>query len=496
MREYGRTVTTAVSAVVGPAMAAYLARLDDALRTLGLDCPVHVMESSGGVMPTASAQRRAAHTVESGPAAGVVATQALGRTLGVADLLSFDMGGTTAKCGVVRDGTAERQPEFYVGGGASGPDRHIGRYVIRMPAIALAEVGSGGGSIAWLDRAGALRVGPRSAGADPGPACYGLGGTRPTVTDANLLLGYLDADRFAGGTMRLSVDAAAAAVERDIAGPLGITVLEAAAAIHGFVNASMAAAVRMTTIQRGLDPRDFTLVGFGGSGPVHAVGLAATFDIARVVVPRQAGVRSAVGLLDTDLSTDQIQGCLQSLVDGDPAVVDATFAALEARARSELSAGADDPAVRVARSADVRYHGQAHHLVVPVDPGPIDARAAGAIVARFEADYERTYGVRITGVPELVHCRVRAERTVHRAEDPSLAAGDRRAATPSGSRQAWFDATGPVEVPTYDWTALTPGLEVAGPAVIDGPDSSLVVPPAAVCGCDPHGNLVVDLSVG
>jgi N-methylhydantoinase A len=501
MREYGRAVTTAVSAYVSPAMTGYLSRLAEALGRLGITCPVHIMESSGGVMSLEQASRRAVHTVESGPAAGVISTQALARPLQTDNLLSFDMGGTTAKCGIVRNGTAERKFEFYIGGVASWAGRHAGGFPIRIPVIDLAEIGSGGGSVAWIDPAGVLKVGPRSAGAEPGPACYGLGGEEPTVTDASLLLGYLSPSRFAGGSLPLSTGLAEAAIARHIAEPMGVGTIDAAAAIFELVTADMAAAVRMVTIERGLDPRDFVLVSFGGSGPVHAAEIAATFGIGQVLVPAHAGVRSAVGLLGSDLSTDQVQSCLQSLDDGDVGVVAATYAELESRARRDLDLperpGPDEAAGRgpvLTRMADVRYRGQAHHLMVPVPDGPVGRETIDEIIHAFLVRYKEVYGINASGPTELVNCRLRAVLSVAKWDlgDRDAAPPRRRRPRPSGQRDAWFEAAGGmVPVATYQWEALRPGDSIDGPSVVDGPDATLVVPPGAVAALDQWGNLIV-----
>jgi N-methylhydantoinase A len=496
MREYGRAVTTVVSAYVGPAMAGYLGRLSAALAELGITSPIHIMESSGGVMSIDQASRRAVHTVESGPAAGVISTQALCDPLQTDNLLSFDMGGTTAKCGVVWGGAAERKFEFYIGGVASRAGRHAGGFPIRIPVIDLAEVGSGGGSIAWIDPAGVLRVGPHSAGADPGPACYGLGGDQPTVTDASLLLGYLSPSRFAGGTMPLSVDHAEEAITRGIAAPLRISPVDAAAAIFEIVTADMAAAVRMMTIERGLDPRDFVLVSFGGSGPVHAAEIASTFGIEKVLVPAHAGVRSAVGLLSTDLSTDQVQACLQPLDTGDPRIIAETFAELEARARRDLDlpvGGWVSTDLRLLRMADVRFHGQAHDLTVPVPDGTLNRQAIDDITHAFLARYKEVYGVAGTGPTELVNCRLRAVLTVPKWSALTPDAAPRtRAARPSGQRMAWLEsAGGQTTVATYEWDALQPGQYIKGPAVVDGTDATLLVPNDSRAIVDDWRNVVV-----
>lgn len=499
LREYGRATTTAIAAYVGPAMESYLERLGAGLATVGVRCPVHVMVSSGGVMGLAQVARRAVQTIESGPAAGVVSTQLLASLVGGRDLLSFDMGGTTAKCGLVRDGQAERSYELWVGGPASWSTRQGAALPVRIPVIDLAEVGAGGGSIAWVDDAGALRVGPRSAGADPGPACYGAGGTAPTVTDANVVLGYIDPDRFAGGALRLSTDLAHKAVD-SVAEPLSMSTVEAAAAVYEMVTSSMAGAVRMMTVERGLDPRDFVLVSFGGSGPVHVLRIAESFGIGEVVVPAHAGVRSAVGLLGTDLSTDQVQTCLTGSGTNDPGALAATFEQLGRRAAAELglaevpavvATGGEVAGVGCRRMADVRYRGQAHQLVVGVPDGPFDDRMVDRVAAAFFEQYKALYGMGEPGPFEIVHCRLRLERAV-----PKWTAHPRpvrrRAATTNRHRRAWFEeAGGLVSVPAFDWAALRPGDAFGGPAVVDGADATLVVTPRFEAAVDGWGNVVL-----
>ncbi|NRQ38822.1 hydantoinase/oxoprolinase family protein, partial [Nonomuraea sp. NN258] len=386
IREYERATTTVMSAYIGPLMASYLSRLRERLAEIGVSAPVHVMESSGGVISAELAAERAVATIESGPAAGALAAAGTGRP----DVVSFDMGGTTAKACLVRNGRPDITHEFHVGGKGSFGGRRAGTGVpIKTPAIDLAEVGAGGGSVAWLDAAGSLHVGPRSAGSSPGPACYGLGGGDPTVTDANLVLGYL-----ASASIPLSPALAAKALDR-LAGPLGVSRAEAAYAVHEIVSASMAAAVHVVTVQRGIDPRGFALVALGGAGPMHAAGLAARFGIATVVVPRHCGVGSAAGLLSGALSTNRV---LTRLNAGDPEPI---FAELTAAAAADLGVSPADPAVRVSRSVDARFTGQSHDLTIGWTP------ARPELERRFFARYEQVYGIAQRGEIELVSYRVR-----------------------------------------------------------------------------------------
>ncbi|WP_031170614.1 hydantoinase/oxoprolinase family protein [Streptosporangium roseum] len=475
LREYERATTTIMSAYVGPVMAGYLRRLTARLAAVGITAPVHVMDSAGGVMSAELAARRAVTTIESGPAAGVLAAAATGYP----DVISFDMGGTTAKTCVIRDGAPEITHEFHVGGKGSFGGRRAGTGVpVKTPAIDLAEVGAGGGSVAWVDPAGALRVGPRSAGSEPGPACYGLGGEEPTVTDANLVLGYLDPASFAGGTMPLSRDLAEKAVARRLAGPLGVSGAEAAHAVHEIANASMGSAVHVVTVQRGIDPAGFVMVAFGGAGPMHAARVASRFGISTVVVPAYCGVGSAAGLLSGDLSTDRVLSAL----DADPGQV---FAALATAAARDLGVSPDSPGVSVTRSADMRFTGQAHDLTVPWTDSPTE------LAGRFSARYLQVYGIAQEGPTEIVGYRVRVTQAAARAPRspaapatpglpalaglPGAGTAGGGATRPARRRSAYFpEAGGYVEVPVFTRAGLG---EVAGPAIVEDAESTIVVPP-------------------
>jgi N-methylhydantoinase A len=467
LREYERATTTIVSASVGPVMAGYLGRLTQRLAELGVTAPVHVMECSGGVMPAALAAARAVYTIESGPAAGVVAAQQVGARHGIDDLISFDMGGTTAKAGVVRGGEAEVTYGLHVGGtGSFGGRRASSGTPVRVPAIDLAEVGAGGGSIAWLDATGALRVGPRSAGADPGPACYGRGGTLPTVTDADLVLGYLAAD----GALALDAALATTALEKTLA----TDAVSAAAAVHGIVNAAMGAAVHLVTVARGIDPRDLALVSLGGAAPAHVARVAEQFGITTVLVPPHSGVGSAIGLLGADLRTGR---SASRVVRADRADAVELERLLDGLAREAAAAvGGDD--TRTVRSVDVRYAGQGHELAMPLPEGRLDLAAlTDAFYARYHADY----GIDLRDPVELVTFRARATRAVPRppigaVPRPPVGAAPARHRAAAGRRPAWFE--GLVETPVHDRAALAPGDRLAGPVLIEERESTLVVPPA------------------
>jgi N-methylhydantoinase A len=514
IREYERAMTTVVCAVVGPVMAGYLEGLQSRLTELGITCPVEIMESSGGVMSAARAARQPVLTVESGGAAGVIAAGIVGHAAGFDDVISFDMGGTTAKAGIVRRGRPTVTHDFQVGGKGSFGGTRAGTGVpLKIPVVDLAEVGAGGGSIAWIDAGGALRVGPRSAGAAPGPACYGRGGTEPTVTDANLLLGFLDPAGLAGG-VTLSTDLARAAMET-AATPLGLAVAETARAVHEIVNATMAAAIRVVTVQRGIDPRDFTLVGFGGAGPMHAARLAETFAVPTVVVPWAAGVASAVGLVSSDLAVDLVQTHVTDLAtgssgDGRPgdadavAGLEAVFASLERRGRAELG-DASGGEFAVTRSADLRARGQAHQLTVDLPPGPFDPDAVAMLTARFHDAYRDAYGIDTAAPAQFVNARVRVvgivDKLTRRGEPVALAdngglaphtTSDAATVARTGERQVLFpDVPEPVTTPVLDWTRLDPGARITGPALVEGPDTTVVVPPGWSVDVDRWSNLLL-----
>jgi N-methylhydantoinase A len=518
-------------------MATYLRRLGARLRDLGITAPVHVMESAGGVLPAALAASRAVYTIESGPAAGVIAAARQGAARGLADLISFDMGGTTAKAGLVRGGRPGITHEFQVGGKGSFGGRRAGTGIpIKVPAIDLAEVGSGGGSIAWVD-AGTLRVGPMSAAADPGPACYARGGTRPTVTDADLVLGYLDPDGFAEFT--LSVDAARAALAEHVAGPLGVTVTEAAAAVHDIANAQMSAAVHVVTVRRGIDPRGFTLVALGGAAPTHVARLAERFGIGRVLVPPHCGVGSAVGLLYADLAVERARTFLAPAdtltsascavaPSGGVAVADlaAVFTDLEEAAGTDLSAGgapASGPAESgtgagrvVVRSLGIRFIGQAHAFTVELPGGQVSRDAIRYAVEEFYKRYRESYGIDLRDPVEITTARVRVTLPSHTEPDARPVPGPAAPAGPPagdgppgtdtgavagagvpyaarGSRRVVFDGRAR-EVPVVVRSDCPPGTELTGPCVVTEPQSSLLVPPGWHGTVDDRGAVLLERS--
>jgi N-methylhydantoinase A len=478
IKEFERSSTTAVCAYVGPLLASYLERLGEVTRSRALP-PLYLMGSNGGILEAPEVVAMPAMAVESGPAAGVVAAALVARQTGRPDLLSFDMGGTTAKASLIRGGQYETTSEYEVGGGSSMTRWMNGTgHPIRVPVIDLAEVSAGGGSIAWVDRAGALRVGPKSAGANPGPACYGRGGTEPTVTDCDLLLGYLDKRSLLGGDMAVDLTAAETAVRTRLAKPLGVDVRTAAAAVIDVVNHAMAEVLKIVSIQRGHDPRDFVLAAFGGAGPLHAAALASELGIAEVVCPPIPGAFSALGLVGTDLKRDYVQTVFTLTNAADPAALEAAFVRLERKGAAMLDrAGVAPERRRFERSVDARYPRQSYELLVPVPPRPVDQAMLEKIAASFHDRHLQTYGHdnREESV-QIVSIRLAAIGTI-----PPLLVRDRTA--PAGTdavkskRQLWFRETGSVDATIYDRRRMPAGLEVAGPVVIESLESTILVPP-------------------
>jgi N-methylhydantoinase A len=478
IKEFERTSTTAVCAYVGPILAAYIERLERNTRAQQLP-PLHLMGSSGGILGAAEALTMPAMVVESGPAAGVVAAALVARQTGRLDLLSFDMGGTTAKASLIRAGRYETTPDYEVGGGSSMSRWTNGTgHPIRVPVIDLAEVSAGGGSIAWVDRAGALRVGPRSAGADPGPACYGRGGIEPTVTDCNLLLGYLNHGSLLGGELAIDLERAEAAVRERLARPLGVDIYAAAAAVIEVANHAMAEVLKIVSVRRGHDPRDFVLAAFGGAGPLHAAALASELGIAEVICPPIPGAFSALGLISTDLQRHYVQSVYSAAGPASCAALQAAFAELERAAANMFDrAGIAHERRRLEYSVDARYARQSFELVVPIPACPRDETALAEIGDAFHDLHCKTYGHDNRQEPvHVVSVRLAAVGTL-----PELVIREQPA--PSGAdavksrRQVRFHAAGSVEAAVYDRRRMPAGLQAAGPAVIEALESTILVPP-------------------
>ncbi len=489
IREYERASTTVLNAYVQPLARRYLGRLRAGVAGAGAGAAaVHLMTSSGHLTTTEEAERVPVRLIESGPAGGCLAAVFHGRRAGLRDVVAFDMGGTTAKACLIHGGRPYTTNEFEVARVQLG--KKGSGLPLRIPALDLIEIGAGGGSIAHVDALGLLRVGPRSAGADPGPACYGRGGKEPTVTDADLLLGYLAPDRFLGGAMRLDVEAARGAVG-ELAEALGLEPTATAAGIHRVVNENMASAARIHILEKGKDPRRSPLFTFGGAGPVHACGVAALLGASTVIVPRGAGVTAALGFLAAPVAADTVRTYLTRLDAADWARVRALLAELEAEAVETLrAAGVPRARIRVERAADMRYAGQGFEVTVPLPPGRLEARGAPAVVRGFLATYRERYGQALRDQPlEVVSWRVRARGPEPRVALERLPAARDAAAALTGRRPVWFGRF--LRTPVYDRARLGAGARLAGPAVVEERESTLVVPPGARLAIDARGNAVV-----
>jgi N-methylhydantoinase A len=505
-REYPRFCTAAVNGLVAPVVSRYLEGIEQGLGQQGVGAPLHLMTSNGGVIAAGTARLRPVYLLESGPAAGVIAATYLGQTVGARDLIAFDMGGTTAKAGLVVDGMPRLVSEFEVGGLAGGGaeaargagGRRGTGYPIKVPAIELVEIGAGGGSLGWVDSGGGFRMGPQSAGADPGPACYGRGGRRPTITDANLVLGRLAPDYFLGGEMPVSVAAAEQALEAELARPLGLSVRAAALGMLEIANAKMVEAIRMVSVQRGFDPRAFVLVAFGGAGPLHATAVARALGVRRILVPPAPGVSSALGLLTCDLKHDYVRSYLRPLAEAHPGAIDRMLDEFAADAARVLAREGVAPArLRQVRALDLRYVGQSFELTIPLPPGPLTpARLAGLEAAFFRA-HARAYGFAARGEPiEVVNVRLTAIGVVPRPRRRRVAAGGRAArAALKGVRAVVFGsgAAGRVRrCPVYDRYRLRAGNRLPGPAIVEQVDSTTMIEPGFVATVDAFGNLLLD----
>lgn len=495
IREFERMSTTAVCAYVGPILSAYLDRLSQAVRSLGLP-DLYVMGSNGGVFEVSEGIAMPAMAVESGPAAGVVAAALVAEQTGHRDILSFDMGGTTAKASLIRDGVYETTSEYEVGGAASGSrTMHGTGHPIRVPVIDLAEVSAGGGSIAWVDRAGSLRVGPQSAGAVPGPVCYGRGGTEPTVTDCNLLLGYLDARSLLGGEMEIDLGQSRTAIETKLAEPLGIDARTAAAGVIDVVNHEMAEALRIVSVQRGHDPRDFTLAAFGGAGPLHAAALAEELGMAHVLCPPIPGAFSALGLVTTDLRRDYSRTFFARTDEANPEDLASAFEALAVEGRAMLDrAGVPAERQDLTLSVDARYTRQSYELAVPVPRGLPDADILPAIASAFHDRHEQTYGHAQRDEPvQLVNVRLSA---VGRIPSIRVAQATGSGDAAKGNRKVWFRAHGEVEASVLDRARMASDQAAAGPAIIESLESTILIPPGWTGRMDADGFIHLTLDAG
>jgi N-methylhydantoinase A len=473
-REYERTATTVLNAAVMPLADRYLGDLEDSLARTGFGGSLHLLQSSGGMMSAAVARRRPLAMAVSGPAGGVAATRFLARALGLPHAIAFDMGGTTTDACLIAGGRADTARE-----------RRLGGHPVRLPSVGVESIGAGGGSLVRVDGAG-LRVGPASAGARPGPAGYGQGGAVPTVTDAHLVAGTLRPDAVLGETIRVEPERAEAALA-PVARALGLGLPETAAGVLEVANAAMRRAIRLISVQRGHDLRDFTLVAYGGAGPLHAGRLAQELGMPRVVVPAHAGVFSALGCVVTDVAYDHIQTFRRDLAGLAAADLDARFAPLEAAVRAPLLADRHPAeAITVARSVDVRYLGQNYELEVPWR-GDLDT-----LRREFEALHRRLYAYATGEAMECVNLRVRAAVDVAAARLPEWPGGG--ASTPHADGPAYFPETGTTTLPAYRRGDLAPEQRLKGPALVEDPWATTLVYPGQSAVLDRFGNLVIEIS--
>ena len=494
-KEYERTATTAVNAYVRPVMRRYLDALHAGLTRQRIDAPLRIMQSAGGLTPAADAAERPIYSLESGPAAGVLAAAWCARHTGQSNIISFDMGGTTAKAAMVENGNVPYSVEHEVGAALSAGNRLTGGggELIMAPSIDIAEVGAGGGSIAYLDAAHGLRVGPRSAGAVPGPACYQRGGRDPTVTDANVILGYIKPGPLADGDVVVDVERARQVVDKQLAQRLDMSLQATALGVHQIVNAQMLRALREVSTQRGRDPRGFTLIGFGGSGPVHAAGLARELEVRRVMIPPMPGVFSAVGLLASGVEHHAVRSCqitserLMPSEIREP--VENMRYSIESQFRDE-STSLDE--VRFLVSLELRYHGQTSQLRINLTGANPDQASLDSALENFETEYERLYGYRAERGTKIEVVAIRMiGRTPPVGIDDMCYSGETQ--TARGSRLANFGPPwGQIDTRITNREALRDGAK--GPLLIDEYDSTIVIPPDWYATTDSWGNIVLEMS--
>ena len=488
VRFYERTSTTVLNAAVGPVLKRYLDSLMARLDTSGFAGVLLIMQSNGGVSSAGAVSQLAASTLLSGPAAAPVAGLAYAARHGARDVITVDMGGTSFDAALVKDGV----PLLTSAGS-------IGRLALALPTMEINTIGAGGGSIGWIDEGGLLRMGPESAGADPGPACYGRGGMRPTCTDANLVLGYLAADYFAGGKITLETEAAQSAITEHIAAPLGLDVVAAAAGMVDVMNVNMASAMREISVQKGFDPREFLMICAGGAGPIHAAMIAAELDIRRFLVPRDSSIFCAAGMLRSDLKHDFVRSLHGILAPGgiDPEDLGHLLAELQAEAGAVLTSDGIRPEKRrLEHAVDLRYLGQYHEVTVELPAAVLEDFDRDAIAAAFHAAHDRLYGYHLAAEEtaiELVNLRLSA---IGVTEKPPLAAQPEMGPDPApahkGRRRVFLpEARSFAEVPVFDGERLAHGMRIPGPAIVEQVNTTLFLPPGHDLACDGGGSFLV-----
>jgi N-methylhydantoinase A len=490
-REYERTSTTAANAYVGPIVSRYLGDLERRLRRDGFAGSLMIMQSNGGLSDVEMARRQCVQMMESGPAGGVVGTMSLCDALDLEAAIAFDMGGTTAKACVIRRGEPSLSPDYFIGGYNEG-------LAVRIPVLDIVEVGTGGGSIGWLDEGGGLHVGPRSAGAEPGPASYGRGGSEPTVTDANVILGRLSPERFLGGEMRLDRNAAETVLGERLAVPLGVNLERAASGMLQVATSAMANVVRHVTLERGLDPRDFTLVAYGGGGPLQAASVAKELSIRTVIIPQAPGHFSALGMLMADLRRDYVQTLFARLDDLEMYELEDHFRKLEAEGPQDLErSGIAADRIVFERAADMRYVGQEHAVAVRMPANVADETARKEVKRLFDEAHEQRYS---HSAPEesadIVSLRVSAIGRLGKPQFSKIPQGEPTPpwAALRSTRSVIFDGIGVVEAAVFDRTKLLQGNVIKGPAIIEEAASTTVVEPGDTVTVNAYGHLVMQLA--
>ena len=497
-REYERASTTVANAYVKPVMQAYVHTLGDALRERGVKASLLIMTSDGGLVDVGTAARFPVRLIESGPAGGATAAAHVGRAAGVAQLLAYDMGGTTAKLCLIEGGVPVKADRFEFG--RSQRFAKGSGLPLQIPVIEMIEIGAGGGSIAHVNSIGMLQIGPHSANAAPGPACYGLGGEHATVTDADLVLGYVSGESFLGGTMPLHVDRARAAIERAVAQPLKISIEEAAYSIHRVVNANMARAAKVHCLEQGKDVRDFAMFAYGGAGPIHAYGVAQVLGVGELIYPLRAGVLSAFGFLVAESAFEIVHGRVEAVAAIGLAQLNAMLEDLGAQAIEVVAASvAPGTAFDVAREVAVRYAGQSYELYLPVPASRLDGAALRDIVARFSAKYGERYHAMVEhGQVETVRWRVRAS-AIEDKPSPSLGTPPATAGEQAliGTRQVYVpEAEGFAACPVYNRYRLVLGANIVGPAIFEEPESTVFIGQGASASVGSDGALRVRLAPG
>jgi N-methylhydantoinase A len=485
-REYERTSTICINAYVMPRVNNYVGYLENRLKESDIGSDLYIMQSNGGVITSETARTVSARTVLSGPAGGALTGELLARTTENKNVITLDVGGTSSDICLIEKGKARLTTESDIEG-----------YPIKLPMIDINTIGAGGGSIAWIDAGGALQVGPVSAGSVPGPVCYGRGGTEPTVTDANAILGRINPEYLLGGQMRVHLDDARKVMQEKIADPLGLDLLQTAEGIIRVVNANMVRGIRRVSVERGYDPRDFALVPFGGAGPLHGADLAEALSMDRLIIPAHPGIGSAFGMLSADVRHDYVKTHITLAAEADHKQVEGLFAEMEAQATDQLNReGFGGEAVILDRKVDMRYLRQAYELTVPLTEALFSPEAVPHLVGRFHDMHRHAYGYARDEEPvEIVYLRLVALGKLPGLKLQIRESGDDAQPNPFSNRIVYFGGR-PLETAIYQRDTLKPGQVVPGPAIVEQLDSTVVVTPPFAAECDPYGNLILNRKEG